>query len=312
MIVRTTNFSNTSMMNNVLEQQSKLFDAYGKISSNKKFTNISENPIDASAVIGVNNQLTKIASYMKNIKNADTQIKAQDDVFDSIVTKMQRISELATGAANGASGSAGIEAAKTEIEEIKKSLVALANTKYNDMYIFAGENVTTAPYSYDEATGNITYSGTPNTDPNYQRKIEIADGVKIGLNAAGDSVFGMYDAADPTNPATSNGLFKVLGDLSNALNAQDGDKIRAELDNIKSSIDNVSEIQSIFSASVSKLTMTSTTLDDTKLTLTSQKQNLQEMDQAEAMSEWVKQNYAYQASMQVFMQMQNNSLMNYM
>lgn len=312
MIVRTTNFTNQTMLGNVIDQQNKLFDAYGKITSNKKFTNISENPIDSSALIGINNQLTKIETYKKNISNASTQLKAQDDVFSSIVKKMDRINELAIGAANGASGENGIEAAKTEIEELKKSIVALANTKYNDMYIFAGENVTTPPYSYDEATGNITFSGTPSSDPNYQRKIEIADGVKIGLNAAGDSVFGMYDAADPTNPDVSNGLFKVLGDLTTALNDQDGDKIRAELDNIQSAMKNVSEIQSIFSSSVSKLTMTETTLDDTNLTLKSQQQNLQEIDQATAISDWVKQNYAYQASMQVFMQMQNNSLMNYM
>lgn len=312
MIVRTTNFTNQTMLNDVVSQQSKLFDSYNKIINNKKFTNISENPIDASAIIGVNNQLTKIGSYVKNIQSAQTQLNFQDDTFDTIVKKMQRINDLAIEAANGASGPEGIAAAKTEIEELKKNIVSLANTKYNDMYIFAGANVTTPPYSYDEATGEIKYSGTPSTDPAYERKLDISDGVSVSLNAAGDSVFGAYDPTDPNDPDKSYGLFKVLGDLTTALNNNDGDDIRAELDNIQSSIKNVSEIQSIYSAKVSKLTMTQTNLENSELTLKSQKQNLEEIDQATAISEWVKQNYAYQASMQVFMQMQNNSLLNYM
>lgn len=313
MIVRTTNFTSQSMLNTVLEQQSKLFENYTKINNNEKFSNISENPIDASAVIGINNQLTRIGSYLKNIETVRTNINAQDTAFSTVVDKMQRINDLAIQAANGTSGTS-IEACKTEIEQLKQNIVALANTQYNGTYIFAGANSETVPYTYDEATGAVTYNGTAASDPTSQRKLEIADGVKIGMNATGDSVFGAYDPANPDDPDKSYGLFKVLGDLDAALSLDPPDttKIRDQLDNIQGSIDNVSEIQSVYSASISKLDMTSTNLTDTQLTLKSQKQSLQEIDQATAISEWMKQNYAYQTSMQVFMQMQNSSLMNYM
>ena len=312
MIVRTTNHIGQSMLNDVLSQQTKLYQDYDKIISNKKFTNISENPIDASAIIGINNQLAKIGDYFANISNANTQLNVQDNAFSTVIDKMNRINELTIQAANGASGESGINAVKTEIEELKKNIVALANTKYNDMYIFAGANITTPPYAYDEATGTISYTGTPSTDPSFERKIEISEGVSVGLNSAGDTVFGVYDAANPDDATKSYGLFKTLGDLSKALETNDGEQIREQIDKLQASMSNVSEIQSTFSAKVSKITMTETNLENTELTLTSQKQNLEEIDQATAISEWVKQNYAYQASMQVFMQMQNNSLLNYM
>ena len=41
MIVRTTNHIGQSMLNDVLSQQTKLYQDYDKITSNKKFTNIS-------------------------------------------------------------------------------------------------------------------------------------------------------------------------------------------------------------------------------------------------------------------------------
>lgn len=312
MIVRTTSYTNQSILNSVLEQEAKLFDAYNKINSNKKFTNISENPIDASSVIGLNNQLNRIGSYVKNIQTATTQINVQDTAFSTTIDKLQRINDLAIQAANGAGGPESIKACQTEIEELKKSIVALANTEYNGIYIFAGANSETVPYTYNEETGEILYNGTPGSDPNFERKLEISEGVKIGINAAGDSVFGAYDPANPDDPDSSYGLFKVLGDLSTALENGDQEAIRAQLDNIQGSIDHVSETQSIFSASVAKLEMTQTNLENTELALTSQKQNLEEIEQATAISNFLKENYAYQASMQVFMQMQNNSLMNYM
>lgn len=315
MIVRNTSYNNNSMLTNLVNQQTKLFDAYSKIENNEKFSNISENPIDATGVININTQLQKIEMYNKNITSATTQINVQDSAFSTVVNKMQRIYELAVQAANGPSGKDGMEAAKNEIKQLKEHIVALANTEYNGVYIFGGANTSTPPYNLD-ADGNITYSGTPSNDPSFKRSLDIAEGVSINVNAAGDSVFGNYDAGDPTAvppvPPSGTGLFKVLGDLEEALNLGDPSKVSAELDNIKGATENVSEIQSIYSASISKMTMTKTNHDDTTLILKSQKQNLNEIDQATAISEFIKQNYAYQASMQVFMQMQNQSLMNYM
>lgn len=311
MIIRQTNYNNMNNFNALMEQQNKLYDIYNKLNSTHKFSNISENPIDATGVINVNTELQKLETYKKNVNNATTQLDYLDDTFSTIIDKMQRINELAVQAANGAGGTATIEACRTEIKELKENIVALANTQYNGVYIFGGANTTTPPYTLED-DGSIVYSGTPSTDPGHARKLEISDGVYVTLNAAGDQVFGNFD--NTVDPPTGEGLFKVLGDLEAALNLDPSDtkQISAQLDNIQNSIAHVSEVQSIFGASAAKLEMTQNTLDETKIILQSQRANLQEIDQAEVISEFIKQNYAYQASMQVYTSMQNNSLLNYM
>ena len=311
MIIRQTNYNNMNNFNALMEQQNKLYDIYNKLNSTHKFSNISENPIDATGVINVNTELQKLETYQKNVNNASTQLDYLDDTFSTIIDKMQRINDLAVQAANGAGGTVTIDACKIEINELKENIVALANTQYNGVYIFGGANTTTPPYSLED-DGSIVYSGTPSTDPGYARKLEISDGVYVTLNAAGDQVFGNFD--NTVDPPTGEGLFKVLGDLEAALNLDPADtkQITAQLDNIQNSIAHVSEVQSIFGASAAKLEMTQNTLDETKIILQSQRANLQEIDQAEVISEFIKQNYAYQASMQVYTSMQNNSLLNYM
>ena len=253
--MRVTSTSIQNMVGNISSQQSQLYELYNKINSGQKYTNISDNPIDAADIVRLNKQLSEIGAYSRNVQNATTQINAQDEAFSTIVDKLQRINDLAIQAANSASGEDGFKACKAEIEELKKTIVNLANTQYDGKYIFAGTNVTTKPFELAD-DGTITYHGTPaNNTAGYERYLEISDGVKVELNSSGDSIFGTYD---PNDPNKSSGLFKVLGDLEAALNTDpmDNDAVREQLDPLQNSIKHISEIQSVHSSTVTKLTMT--------------------------------------------------------
>jgi len=299
------------MVGNISSKQSQLYELYNKINNDgQKYTNISENPIDAADIVRLNKQLSEIGAYSRNVQNATTQINAQDEAFSTIVDKLQRINDLAIQAANSASGEDGFKACKSEIEELKKTIVNLANTQYDGKYIFAGTNVTTKPFELAD-DGTITYHGTPaNNTAGYERYLEISDGVKVELNSSGDSIFGTYDPNDPNN---SSGLFKVLGDLEAALNTDpmDNDAVREQLDPLQASIKHISEIQSVHSSTVTKLTMTTEMLDSTEINLKSKLAAISEVDLPSAITELVQQNYSLQASMQAYTIISNQSLLDY-
>lgn len=309
-MMRVTSYTTQNMLNNITSQQSKLYELYNKINNNQNITNISENPIDAATLIRLNKQLSEIGAYVKNVESAKTQITAQDEIFSTIVEKMQRINDLAIQASNTPTGEDGFNACLLEIQQLKENIVDLANTQYDGKYIFAGTNVTTKPFELAD-DGTITYHGTPaNNTAGYERTLEIADGVKIELNSSGDTIFGTYD---PNDPANSSGLFKVLGDLETILKADpmDNEAVSAQLDEIQGAIKHISEIQSVHSTTVSKLTMTGELLSNTELTLTSQKAEISEVDMTKAISDLVQQNYALQASMQAYTIISNQSLLDY-
>ena len=308
--MRVTSTSIQNMVGNISSQQSQLYELYNKINSGQKYTNISDNPIDAADIVRLNKQLSEIGAYSRNVQNATTQINAQDEAFSTIVDKLQRINDLAIQAANSASGEDGFKACKAEIEELKKTIVNLANTQYDGKYIFAGTNVTTKPFELAD-DGTITYHGTPaNNTAGYERYLEISDGVKVELNSSGDSIFGTYD---PNDPNKSSGLFKVLGDLEAALNTDpmDNDAVREQLDPLQNSIKHSSEIQSVHSSTVTKLTMTTEMLDSTEINLKSKLAAISEVDLPSAITELVQQNYSLQASMQAYTIISNHSLLDY-
>ena len=304
-------YSSNNMIGTITNQQNNLYELFNKLNTNQKYTNISENPIDAADLVRINKQLSEIETYSNNVEKAITQINAQDGVFSTIVDKLQRINDLAIQAANGASGESGVEACRTEFEELKKTIVSLANSQYDGKYLFAGTNVTTQPFTLND-DGSITYSGiTADNTAGYERYLEVSDGEYIDLNTAGDTIFGTYDANDPDNPDVSSGLFKVLGDLRAAFESGDQEKIREQLTPLQNSIEHISEIQSVHSSTVTKLNMTSEILDDTELTLTSRKAEISEIDLPSAISELMQQNYALQASMQAYTIISNQSLLDY-
>ena len=299
MIVRTGTFNNSqTMINQIMQNQNRLQELQQQISTGNKINNIYDSPIDNSAVISLNSQLAKIESYFSTIDTTKNQLNVQDSTFSTVIDKLQRINELTVLAANGASGTTGRDAAKDEINQLINSVIDLANTQYDNQYIFSGAKIETPAYSMDE-NGNITYNGTPSTDPTYQRKVEISDGIKITVNAAGDTVFGSYSYDEATDTSTGEGLFKTLGDLSRLLEQDppDYDAIRGQLEGIQNGIDHVAEVQSVYSTYVARLDMTKSTLEEIEISATEQKANIVELDIPSAISELINQNYAYQASM---------------
>jgi flagellin-like hook-associated protein FlgL len=83
-------------------------------------------------------------------------------------------------------------------------MVDLANTEYNDNYIFSGANTKTLTYTVDEK-GNILYNGTLHTNPDYIRQTEVSEGVFEVINTTGDKVFGYYKHLED---ADGNKLYK--------------------------------------------------------------------------------------------------------
>lgn len=309
MIIRSAGSNRESMLNAITTQQNKLYELYNKINTNQKFTNISENPIDASDVLKINKQLVEIEAYTKNIADANTQIQAQDEIFSTIVEKMQRINDLAIQASNTPSGETGFKACALEIEQLTQNIIDLANTQYDGKYIFSGTNVTTSPFKMND-DGSITYAGTPNDHyAGYERTFEISDGVKIEVNSAGDKIFGTYDPNDPTK---CSGLFGTLGKLNEIMSGDmDNVAVSEMLGDIQGSIEHISEIQATHSITVNKLTMTTEILENSELNLTSRKAELTEIDLPSAISQLTQQNYALQASMQAYSMISNQSLLDY-
>jgi len=164
-----------------------------QLASGKKITSITDDPIAAVNIVNTSRQLGQIETFNKNTGLAMEELDTLDDLMELAGGYLQQAWDKAVQANNGTYGISSLEALKTEIDEITKTMVDLANTEFNDNFIFGGANTKLTPYEIDES-GNILYHGTKHDNPDYKRQTEVADGVFETINTTGDKVFGYYEA----------------------------------------------------------------------------------------------------------------------
>lgn len=331
-----------------------------QLSSGNKITSITDDPIASVNILNTNRQLGQIETFEQNVGMAEAELSALDDLMALATGYLSTAWDKAVQANNQTYGESSLKALKTEIDEITKTMVDLANTEYNDNYIFSGANTKTVTYTIDE-NGDIIYNGTPQDNPDYIRQTEVADGVFEVINTTGDKVFGYYkaaveagngvytdangkrviestdadgntvyqyengqeytgDIADLTDGAKEEavGVMGALKTLSNSIQkVLDGEEVEgyemmnSTLDMFSDSLNTITTEQTKFGGVVNRLEMTTSTLETNNENLTSYLSNIQEVDYAQAVTQWMNAQYAYQASMQIASASMNMSLLNY-
>lgn len=316
MYIRTSTLSNTNrMLSQLMGSQNALLESQIQLSSQKRINKPSDNSVDASKILTLGNQQNKIATYKTNIATAREQLNMMDSSLAKVIEVLQRANDLNLQGSNQTYSHEQLMAMKGEIDQITASIVDFANTQYNGQYIFSGNNTATPAYTIQD-DGSIVYNGTSgNSDST--RSLEIMEGVNIPLNVIGEQIFGSYQAADEVagTPASGNGIFKALSDLSNALAAEpiDIDNIQAQLQPVQDGLNNVNNIRTQYGAYSSKrLDMTESYLQDLTLSLTQQRSDLEDLDIVKAITDLTNNNYAYQASLQATASSMQISLLNYL
>jgi len=211
----------TQMMlaNNTLRNVSKSYDKLGtyqqQLATGKKIHRPSEDPVVAMKGMHYRTSLTEIEQFQRNLSEAYTWMENSESALSHTTNVLQRARELVVQAKNGTLGQEDRQAIAREIEQLKKDLVQVANTKVAGKYIFNGTKIEQAPVK----------DGTPPTvtNNNDDFMVEVAKGVKLKINVTPSNVF-------------NQGLFNTLQDIENVLNGTSTSG--KTLDNLLSDLDN--------------------------------------------------------------------------
>ena len=317
----TNRYTSESITNNLLSNRSKLVNLQEQISSGKRISKISDDVLASVSVVSTNNSLGKIDNYLKNIDNAQGEIDVSENALLTTIDSIHTARELTIQALNDTSGDEELAVINAQIKQIIQQVKDLGNTKYGEKFVFGGLQTEPTPFTAP-VEGEVQYNGSSST--NYQRKIEISDGVTVPINLDGSQIFGecytyMGDHDnDPTTPDTleldGNGLLKTLITLSKELGTVPADKdlIRDKLDNLDTDLQTLLNSQAQIGSLSSRLEMTKSNRKDDQLNLTKIKSGAEDIDMAKAISDLQYQQTALQASLQVSAQVIQPSLLDYL
>ncbi|MGG4264127.1 flagellar hook-associated protein FlgL [Peribacillus simplex] len=209
----TQSMLTNNMLRNLSGSYEKMAKLQEQVSSQKKFSKPSDNPVAAMMGMGYRTNLNQIGQYQSNISEATNWIDSTDDAISEAVSAMQRIRELTVQASNGTYEGEQLKNVAEEIKQLKEHLITLGDTQIGGKYIFNGQDTNVKPSSVKDANGNIVYG---KGDIN----LEVFSGISLKINTDGSKIFGDALAAggsiDQTIDALENG-----GDVSGTLEGLD-------------------------------------------------------------------------------------------
>jgi flagellar hook-associated protein 3 FlgL len=288
------NYRFDSASDNIGRAEQNLFLAQQRLSTGKKFTRSSEDPLGGGMVVRSQRVLDRVIQFKENLTQAKGAFGVADNALGEITPMLKRASQLAVQGANGTLDQTQRDAIKQEVSNLKAQIVKLSNSQdAKGNYLFAGQQTETKPYTV--VNDALVFNGD-----NLPINSEVRTGEYMRTNAEGtDSAF--------------QDIFTALTSLEDHLAAGQGQLIsNYDLDAIKNASDSFNAIRGQIGSKMqtveSELGMNQSRQDDLKKSIS----DVQEIDLAEAMVDYQKSETAYTAALQTATRGPSLSLLDFM
>jgi flagellar hook-associated protein 3 FlgL len=219
-----------------------------------------------------------------------------DTTLDSINTLLIQAKEVAESQATETATEETRQIAAGEIENIYEQIVQLANTKLGNSYIFAGHKTGTSPF-YEDTEAYATYHGDDG-----EIRIITGEDVDMQINIPGDEVFQNSDVD----------IFEMLNQLKTALENNNTEGISDQIEPLDDALDQILNARGKVGARLNRLETTEKYWSDFSLRITEMLSDMEDIDLAQAMTQLVSQQTAYQASLETTSMIIQPSLINFL
>ena len=183
----STNQIYTQNLRSISANQSALSETQDQLSTGKKLTKPSDDPVGAAKIIRITEELDKITQYNRNTNLLKSSLEQQETVLSSIKDSANRARVLSVQAGNGIMTQDDKNAIASEMKQIRNEIFDLMNSQNSGgEYIFAGYQSQTQAFSYNYANPGNKFSFNGDTGTNI---IRVSDSVTLKTSSSGQDIF---------------------------------------------------------------------------------------------------------------------------
>ncbi len=309
MRVASDTFSNNLMFQlNVLQDRQNRLQT--QAATGQKVTLPEDDPAAMRKVLDLQTQSHAVTQYQTNITSLQQVATASYNIIDGLKTISDRAGEIATQA-DGLASPQQLSAYATEVDNLIKQTVQLANTKNNGNYLLGGTRTDAPPFAVTtDSNGSITavsYQGNTDVASNEIAPNTIVSAQTLGANSTGAGPRGLI--TDSRSGADFiNHLIALRNDLTSgntaAITATDQKNLAKDEDNILYHVSANGALQS-------RLETTSSLASQQNLSLNSQISQETGVDLAQTLTQLSQAQTAYQAALQSGAKIMGMSLLNF-
>ncbi len=288
------------LMTDIRRSNADIARTSAQISSQKRIQTASDDAVGTGQALRLRSDLAEIDANLAGTDAAAGWTSASDTALGSLTDIMHRTRELVLQAGNDTLKASDRASIAGELAQLKEQIKTVANAKFGDAYIFAGQDSSGAPYT---PGASDAYAGDALAVVR-----TIGPGQSVQVNVPGSAIFG-----------GTPGDGKLLDTMTNAIaflnggTAADANNLRTTtLAALNVNLDEVVTARSTLGATQNRVTLAESRLQDTKLTATEQLSNVEDVDYAEAMINLSSQQTAYQAALNAGAKVIQPSLMDFL
>ena len=278
--------SNRQMVNivksDLFRNAAQLLKAEEKVATRKLINRPSDDPIGMGKVLDYRKTISTIDQYNNNIVGAKSRTEFTDTLLENLHDLLGQAKQIVAEHSNETDPELRQGAAQ-QVEGIYDQVLAIANTKYDGNYLFAGHQTDTQPFT--DVGGYNGDSGTIN--------IIVGEGAQVRINLTGNDVFTGAAVASGTN------VFADLTALKAALETDpfDVSAVSSLADNLAKGVNQVEGAAVRQSITYKRLETTETHWDKFKNSIVDMLSKIEDADLATAIVELQAQETAYEASL---------------
>jgi flagellar hook-associated protein 3 FlgL len=280
-------------MRGLQANQGRLSTTENQLTSGKQITRPSDSPTGTMTAMLLRSDMHTQDQYSRNAQDGVNWLNTIDSALSSANDQTQRVRDLMVqGMSAGAGGSDSARAGiATEIDQIRDSLIGIANTRYIDRPVFGG--TTGGGAAYDSSGSYVGDDGTVTRT--------VAEGTKVRVDSNGEDVFG----------TGNNQVFSVLADISDHMQ-NDPSQLSDDLDRLDTAMKSIQVAQASVGARTNRVETLQQTANDRQVDLQSQLSEVEDIDLPKTITDMTLQQTAYQAALGATAKVIQPSLMDFL
>jgi flagellar hook-associated protein 3 FlgL len=269
-----------TMLRHVSKAQNRYLQLEEQSASGRRVVRPADDPTATAMTRRLDAALSELKSFEPCSRQVNSRLETADAALGGVFEQLVRLQELAVEMTNGTVSTLDRQAASEEVEQLRDTMIGLANTKLEDEFIFGGLATDAAPFQFDG-----TYVGDPNVP-----EVEISPGVRVAAAPNGAEAFTTAGGID---------VFAVAANVRDALVAGDADAVQALLDDVDQAQTQIRISRSRLGPIVSRVSAADEVRANLSLQLTAKRSDTVDVDLTETLSNLTLSSQSLEAALTV-------------
>ncbi len=285
-------------LKNLNRNMGSMVNLQNQMSSGKRVSKLSDNPVDAVSILQYRVKLYKGEQYKENVDKGLTWLEQTESSVMELNEVLKSAYETAVEAANDYMTQEDKAAAAELIGQLRDHVVTIANAQSGDKYLFGGYNTNKAPFTVD-SSGKLLYNGLDLADASNPALIdergtsieyEVGFNLKMNIAVNGAELVGTGE----------DSVYTILDNLYNALNSDaPAEELSGYTSQLLAGQSRALSVAADIGGRVNRLELISNRYEEDNLMYTDMKSKIEDVDQAEAIMNYKMAEFVYNAALQV-------------